>query len=200
MVCAHPLLPFLISLTSCQKNPPAFVSDPGDSPPVLLIGGLDRILTTQLNGSSLQTLRPVDTNGTLSLDFNSNEESVCWVVATDSSGRLRCAKMRNRSGFTEEREIKTSQSLQSMSYLALSIFLLLYLKLFMLTFSFCDRSTHAHRHTHTLQLSVYSHFLSFQFFAHYSLECFLPKVQMALFFLPVLVFEMLHSAIYSSNP
>lgn len=89
-----------------------FISDPGDGHPVLLIGGSDRIVITHLNGTSLQPLRSLSVNGTLALDFQHSQESVCWTVSTESSGQLRCAVMRNLRGITREREIRTQQSLQ----------------------------------------------------------------------------------------
>lgn len=91
-----------------------FISDPGDSRPALLIGGSDRIVVTHLNGSGLQPLRSLRTNGTLALDFQQNQESVCWVLSSESSGQLRCAVTRSLRGFTREQEIRTQQSLQRM--------------------------------------------------------------------------------------
>uniref|UniRef100_A0A3B4FER3 LDL receptor related protein 1B n=1 Tax=Pundamilia nyererei TaxID=303518 RepID=A0A3B4FER3_9CICH len=85
---------------------------PGDSRPALLIGGSDRIVVTHLNGSGLQPLRSLRTNGTLALDFQQNQESVCWVLSSESSGQLRCAVTRSLRGFTREQEIRTQQSLQ----------------------------------------------------------------------------------------
>uniref|UniRef100_A0A3B4FCW0 LDL receptor related protein 1B n=1 Tax=Pundamilia nyererei TaxID=303518 RepID=A0A3B4FCW0_9CICH len=85
--------------------------DPGDSRPALLIGGSDRIVVTHLNGSGLQPLRSLRTNGTLALDFQQNQESVCWVLSSESSGQLRCAVTRSLRGFTREQEIRTQQSL-----------------------------------------------------------------------------------------
>lgn len=79
---------------------------------MLLIGGSDRIVITHLNGTGLQPLRSLSVNGTLALDFQHNQESVCWVLSTESSGQLRCAETRNLRGFTREREIRTQQSLQ----------------------------------------------------------------------------------------
>lgn len=91
-----------------------FISDPGDSRPALLIGGSDRIVVTHLNGSGLQPLRSLRINGTLALDFQQNQESVCWVLSSESSGQLRCAVTRSLRGFTREQEIRTQQSLQRM--------------------------------------------------------------------------------------
>lgn len=91
-----------------------FILDPGDSRPVLLIGGSDRIVITHLNGTGLQPLRSLSVNGTLALDFEHSQESVCWVLSTESSGQLRCAVTRNLRGFTREQEIRTQHSLQRM--------------------------------------------------------------------------------------
>jgi len=91
-----------------------FSLDPGDSRPMLLIGGSDRIVITHLNGTGLRPLRSLSGNGTLALDFQHNQESVCWALSTESSGQLRCAETRNLRGFTREQEIRTQQSLQRM--------------------------------------------------------------------------------------
>ncbi|XP_037542041.1 low-density lipoprotein receptor-related protein 1B [Nematolebias whitei] len=93
--------------------------DPGDGHPMLLIGGSDRIVITHLNGTSLQPLRSLSVNGTLALDFQHSQESVCWTVSTESSGQLRCAVMRNLRGITREREIRTQQSLQYVEQMAI---------------------------------------------------------------------------------
>lgn len=94
---------------------PIFLSeDPGDSHPMLLIGGSDRIIITHLNGTGLRPLRSLSVNGTLTLDFQHNQESVCWLLSTESSGQLHCAETRNLQGFTREKEIRTQQSLQRM--------------------------------------------------------------------------------------
>uniref|UniRef100_A0A6Q2Z9X6 EGF-like domain-containing protein n=1 Tax=Esox lucius TaxID=8010 RepID=A0A6Q2Z9X6_ESOLU len=100
--------------TSCTAK-----QDPGDSFPALLTGRSNHIATTQLNGSNLQTLRTLGTNGDLSLDYNYHEEEVCWLLSSDSSGQLRCAKMKNLNGFTKEKDIKTVQSLQNAEHLTI---------------------------------------------------------------------------------
>uniref|UniRef100_A0A8C1IX14 Low density lipoprotein receptor-related protein 1Bb n=1 Tax=Cyprinus carpio TaxID=7962 RepID=A0A8C1IX14_CYPCA len=87
-------------------------------PAALLIGGSDNIIITALNGSRLQTLKQLDSNGTHGLDFNHKEESVCWVTSSESSGQLRCARMRKASGFTKEQEVKTVQNLNDVDQLA----------------------------------------------------------------------------------
>uniref|UniRef100_A0A3Q1GGV9 EGF-like domain-containing protein n=1 Tax=Acanthochromis polyacanthus TaxID=80966 RepID=A0A3Q1GGV9_9TELE len=92
---------------------------PGDSRPVLLIGGSDRIVITQLNGTGLQPLRSLSANGTLALDFQHNQESICWALSTESSGQLHCAVIRNLRGFTREQEIRTQQSLQHVEQMAI---------------------------------------------------------------------------------
>ncbi|XP_016109653.1 low-density lipoprotein receptor-related protein 1B-like [Sinocyclocheilus grahami] len=90
----------------------------GENPAALLIGGSDNIIITALNGSRLQTLKQLDSNGTHGLDFNHKEESVCWVTSSESSGQLRCARMRKASGFTKEQEVKTVQNLHDVDQLA----------------------------------------------------------------------------------
>ncbi|XP_048049460.1 low-density lipoprotein receptor-related protein 1B isoform X2 [Megalobrama amblycephala] len=92
--------------------------EPGENPAALLIGGSDNIIITALNGSRLQTLKQLDSNGTHGLDFNHKEESVCWVTSSESSGQLRCARMRKASGFTKEQEVKTIQNLHDVDQLA----------------------------------------------------------------------------------
>uniref|UniRef100_A0A8C7S0A9 EGF-like domain-containing protein n=1 Tax=Oncorhynchus mykiss TaxID=8022 RepID=A0A8C7S0A9_ONCMY len=100
--------------TSCTAK-----QDPGDSPPALLIGRSDCIATTRLNGSNLQTLKLLDENGSLSLDYNYQEKEVCWLLSSDSLRRLRCAKMKNLNGFTMEMDIKTVQSLQNVEHMTI---------------------------------------------------------------------------------
>uniref|UniRef100_A0A8C8I960 EGF-like domain-containing protein n=1 Tax=Oncorhynchus tshawytscha TaxID=74940 RepID=A0A8C8I960_ONCTS len=100
--------------TSCTAK-----QDPGDSPPALLIGRSDCIATTRLNGSNLQTLKLLDENGYLSLDYNYQEKEVCWLLSSDSLRRLRCAKMKNLNGFTMEMDIKTVQSLQNVEHMTI---------------------------------------------------------------------------------
>uniref|UniRef100_A0A674BZM8 LDL receptor related protein 1B n=1 Tax=Salmo trutta TaxID=8032 RepID=A0A674BZM8_SALTR len=100
--------------TSCTAK-----QDPGDSPPALLIVRSDHIATTRLNGSNLQTLRLLDKYGSLSLDYYYQEEDVCWLLSSDSTGRLRCAKMKNLNGFTMEKDIKTVQSLQNVEHMTI---------------------------------------------------------------------------------
>ena len=80
---------------------------------MLLLSGPDRIAITQLNGSGLQPLRSLDANGSLALDFRHAAGTACWVLAGETSGQLRCAKMRNLRGFTQEQEIKTLHSMHS---------------------------------------------------------------------------------------
>ncbi|KAJ8282634.1 hypothetical protein COCON_G00051530 [Conger conger] len=94
-------------------------NEPGDRPPVLLIGNSERIAVTYLNGSSVPNVKSLDTNGTLALDFNHNNESVCWVTSTESSSQLRCAKMTKLKGFSEELQIKIGQNLQNVEQMAI---------------------------------------------------------------------------------
>ncbi|XP_049341186.1 low-density lipoprotein receptor-related protein 1B isoform X1 [Astyanax mexicanus] len=99
---------------SCEAK-----QEPGENPAALLIGNLDNIVITALNGSSVQTLKLLDTNGTHALDFNHNEDSVCWVTSSESTGQLWCAKMRKPSSFSKEREIKTVQNLHNVEQMAI---------------------------------------------------------------------------------
>lgn len=100
-------------MLTCHHFALTFISDPSESPAALMIASLDNIVITALNGSSLQILKFLDSNGTHSLDFNHNEESVCWVTSSRSAGQLWCAKMRKPIGFSKEREIKSGQSFHS---------------------------------------------------------------------------------------
>ncbi len=98
------------------------IPETSENPAALLIGGSDNIIITALNGSRLQTLKQLDSNGTHGLDFNHKEESVCWVTSSESSGQLRCARMRKASGFTKEQEVKTVQNLHGMIPFKLSCY------------------------------------------------------------------------------
>lgn len=100
-------------MLTCHCFAFTFILDPGEGPVALMIASLDNIVITTLNGSSVQILKFLDPNGTHSLDFNHNEESVCWVTSSRSSGQLWCAKMRKPNGFSKEREIKSLQSFPS---------------------------------------------------------------------------------------
>ncbi|GAA6094896.1 low-density lipoprotein receptor-related protein 1B isoform X1 [Tachysurus ichikawai] len=93
--------------------------DTDESPAALMIASLDNIVITALNGSGVQILKFLDPNGTHSLDFNHNEESVCWVTSSMSAGKLWCAKMRKPSGFSKEREIKSAQSFHSVEQMVI---------------------------------------------------------------------------------
>lgn len=100
-------------MLTCHRFALTFILDPGESPAALMIASLDNIVITALNGSGVQILKFLDPNGTHSLDFNHNEESVCWITSSRSTGQLWCAKMRKPSGFSKEREIKSAQSFHS---------------------------------------------------------------------------------------
>lgn len=86
-----------------------FISEPNDRPASLMIVSSDNIIIAALNGSGMQILKFLDSNETHSLDFNYNEESLCWIT----SGKLWCTKMKKPSGFYKEREIKAVQNLHS---------------------------------------------------------------------------------------
>ncbi|KAM9485972.1 low-density lipoprotein receptor-related protein 1B [Clarias gariepinus] len=93
--------------------------DPSESPAALMIASSDNIVITTLNGSGVQILKFLDSNGTHSLDFNYNEESVCWVTSYRTTGQLWCAKMRKPSVFSKEREIKSVQSFHSVEQMVI---------------------------------------------------------------------------------
>ncbi|XP_053482709.1 low-density lipoprotein receptor-related protein 1B [Ictalurus furcatus] len=93
--------------------------DPSESPAALMIASLDNIVITALNGSGVQILKFLDSNGTHSLDFNHNEESVCWVTSSRSAGQLWCTKMRKPSGFSKEREIKSVQNFHNVEQMVI---------------------------------------------------------------------------------
>uniref|UniRef100_A0A8C6WZR3 Low density lipoprotein receptor-related protein 1Bb n=1 Tax=Neogobius melanostomus TaxID=47308 RepID=A0A8C6WZR3_9GOBI len=92
--------------------------DQGDRP-MLLLGGPSRIILTSLNGTGLQPLRSLSANGSVWLDIQQSQETVCWVLSTESSGILRCAETRNLRGLTREREIRTQRSLQHVEQMAI---------------------------------------------------------------------------------
>uniref|UniRef100_A0A8C6V3R4 Low density lipoprotein receptor-related protein 1Bb n=1 Tax=Neogobius melanostomus TaxID=47308 RepID=A0A8C6V3R4_9GOBI len=87
--------------------------------PMLLLGGPSRIILTSLNGTGLQPLRSLSANGSVWLDIQQSQETVCWVLSTESSGILRCAETRNLRGLTREREIRTQRSLQHVEQMAI---------------------------------------------------------------------------------
>lgn len=107
---------------TCHHFALSFILDTDESPAALMIASLDNIVITALNGSGVQILKFLDPNGTHSLDFNHNEESVCWVTSSMSAGKLWCAKMRKPSGFSKEREIKSAQSFHSKRLLLQFVF------------------------------------------------------------------------------
>ncbi|XP_041117281.1 low-density lipoprotein receptor-related protein 1B-like [Polyodon spathula] len=86
-------------------------TEPTDGPPVLFIVSSESIAVTYLNGTTVPTQNSLHISGTLTLDFNYDEESVCWVTAVESTSQLQCAKMTKLKGFSEEREIRTAQKL-----------------------------------------------------------------------------------------
>ncbi|MGH0132653.1 UNVERIFIED_CONTAM: hypothetical protein FKN15_051430, partial [Acipenser sinensis] len=93
--------------------------EPTDRPPVLLIVSSEGIAATYLNGTTVPTQNSLHSNGALTLDFNYDEESVCWVTAVESTSQLRCAKMTKLKGFSEEREIRTAQNLHNVEQMAI---------------------------------------------------------------------------------
>ncbi|XP_033870304.3 low-density lipoprotein receptor-related protein 1B-like isoform X1 [Acipenser ruthenus] len=93
--------------------------EPTDRPPVLLIVSSESIAATYLNGTTVPTQNSLHSNGALTLDFNYDEESVCWVTAVESTSQLRCAKMTKLKGFSEEQEIRTAQNLHNVEQMAI---------------------------------------------------------------------------------
>ncbi|XP_061081754.1 low-density lipoprotein receptor-related protein 1B-like [Conger conger] len=87
----------------------------GERPPVLIVGSLEHIAITNLNGSLLPSLQPLDSPGILTLDFSYKQESVCWVV---SAGQLWCAKIEKLRGYSEIHQIKTERNLQYVEQMA----------------------------------------------------------------------------------
>uniref|UniRef100_A0A4W3IBD4 LDL receptor related protein 1B n=1 Tax=Callorhinchus milii TaxID=7868 RepID=A0A4W3IBD4_CALMI len=96
-------------------------NEPIDRPPVLLIANIRSIMTTSLSGSNVSTLNSVSVNGIIALDFIYDEELVCWITTEEMSthAELRCAKMIQLKGFTEETIINISQSLHNVEQMAL---------------------------------------------------------------------------------
>ncbi|XP_048835137.1 low-density lipoprotein receptor-related protein 1B-like isoform X4 [Brienomyrus brachyistius] len=100
--------------SSCKAK-----SEPGDRPPVLLIGSTRHIAVTYLNGSSVPSLKSLSTNGTHAMDIDYNQESVCWVTSTEPGRQLRCSRMRKLKSFSEERTVRFGQNLQNVEQMAI---------------------------------------------------------------------------------
>lgn len=88
----------------------AWIPEPVDRPPYLLIANSQNIQATSLNGANPIS---VSTRKTTAMDFIYAEETVCWIHVGDapSATMLKCAKFPNAKGFTEERIINISLSL-----------------------------------------------------------------------------------------
>uniref|UniRef100_A0ACB8EN64 Exosome complex protein n=1 Tax=Sphaerodactylus townsendi TaxID=933632 RepID=A0ACB8EN64_9SAUR len=85
-------------------------NEPVDRPPILLIANSQNILATFLSGGPVPNITPTSTKQTTAMDFNYAEETVCWVHVGDSASQtiLKCAKIPNLKGFTEEWSINIS--------------------------------------------------------------------------------------------
>ncbi|XP_043939564.1 prolow-density lipoprotein receptor-related protein 1 [Protopterus annectens] len=96
-------------------------NEPVDRPPLLLIANSQNILATYLSGSPVVTINPASTKQTTAMDFIYQEETVCWVHVGDSASQtvLKCAKITNLKGFTDERSINISLSLHHVEQIAI---------------------------------------------------------------------------------
>nr|XP_015214112.1 PREDICTED: low-density lipoprotein receptor-related protein 1B isoform X3 [Lepisosteus oculatus] len=93
--------------------------EPNDRPPVLLIANSENIAIASLTGNTVPDLRPVITNGTVTLDFSYSKESICWVTTPEYNSQLRCAKMTKLKGISEEQGIRMGQNLQNVEQMAI---------------------------------------------------------------------------------
>ncbi|MBN3319690.1 LRP1B protein, partial [Atractosteus spatula] len=93
--------------------------EPNDRPPVLLIANSENIAIASLTGNTVPDLRPVITNGTVTLDFSYSKESICWVTTPEYNSQLRCAKMTKLKGISEEQVIRMGQNLQNVEQMAI---------------------------------------------------------------------------------
>uniref|UniRef100_UPI00398F174B low-density lipoprotein receptor-related protein 1-like n=1 Tax=Pristiophorus japonicus TaxID=55135 RepID=UPI00398F174B len=96
-------------------------NEPVDRPPVLLIANSQSIMATNLQGASVSFINPISTKQTTAMDFLYADETVCWVYIGDAAAdtQLKCAKITNLKGFTEERVINISLSIHHVEQLAI---------------------------------------------------------------------------------
>ncbi|KAJ8369721.1 hypothetical protein SKAU_G00097490 [Synaphobranchus kaupii] len=96
-------------------------NDPVERPPVLLIANSQNIQATTLSGAPVHSLLSTSTKQTTAMDFLYAQETVCWLHMGDqaSSTQLKCAKIPNLKGFTEERTINISLSLHHVEQMAI---------------------------------------------------------------------------------
>ncbi|XP_035237468.1 low-density lipoprotein receptor-related protein 1-like isoform X1 [Anguilla anguilla] len=96
-------------------------NDPVDRPPVLLIANSQNIQATSLSGAAVHSLLSTSTKQTTAMDFLYAQETVCWLHMGDlaTSTQLKCAKIPNLKGFTEERTINISLSLHHVEQMAI---------------------------------------------------------------------------------
>ncbi|XP_048343554.1 LOW QUALITY PROTEIN: prolow-density lipoprotein receptor-related protein 1 [Sphaerodactylus townsendi] len=96
-------------------------NEPVDRPPILLIANSQNILATFLSGGPVPNITPTSTKQTTAMDFNYAEETVCWVHVGDSASQtiLKCAKIPNLKGFTEEWSINISLILHHVEQMAI---------------------------------------------------------------------------------
>nr|XP_061813958.1 low-density lipoprotein receptor-related protein 1-like [Nerophis lumbriciformis] len=94
---------------------------PVDRLPVLLIANSQNIQATSLSGTTVHSLLSTSTKQTTAMDFLYAQETVCWIHVGESpsSTHLKCAKIPNLKGFTEERVINISLSLHHVEQMAI---------------------------------------------------------------------------------
>ncbi|XP_062895316.1 low-density lipoprotein receptor-related protein 1-like [Mobula hypostoma] len=96
-------------------------NEPVDRPPILLIANSQTIIASNLQGVSISFVNPVRTKQTTAMDFIYAKETVCWVHVGDtaSESRLKCAKITNLKGFSEERTINITLSVHHVEQMAI---------------------------------------------------------------------------------
>ncbi|XP_069042806.1 low-density lipoprotein receptor-related protein 1 isoform X2 [Lepisosteus oculatus] len=96
-------------------------NEPVDRLPVLLIANSQNIQATSLSGTPLHNLLSASTKQTTAMDFSYAEETVCWIHVGDApaSTQLKCAKIPNLKGFTDERVVNISLSLHHVEQMAI---------------------------------------------------------------------------------
>ncbi|XP_048838951.1 low-density lipoprotein receptor-related protein 1 isoform X2 [Brienomyrus brachyistius] len=97
-------------------------NDPADRPAVLVIASSRNIQASLLNSSSTHSLLSIRTREVTAMDVIYREETVCWISVLSNlhaDTQLRCARIPNLKGVTEERTINISLSLQNVIQMAI---------------------------------------------------------------------------------
>ncbi|XP_078064725.1 low-density lipoprotein receptor-related protein 1-like, partial [Mustelus asterias] len=96
-------------------------NEPVDRPPVLLIANSQNIMATNLQGAGMSFIHPAGTKQTTAMDFLYADETVCWVYVGDAASdtQLRCARIANLKGFTDERVVNISLSIHHVEQMAI---------------------------------------------------------------------------------